>query len=77
MCYARFRFLWLRRFYAFGVFEFNFVEGFAVLWLRRFYAFGVSEFQWLRRLTLRCFNGFAVSGFMFNVQRFDDLASLS
>ncbi|MBR3798227.1 MAG: hypothetical protein IKK36_04855 [Bacteroidales bacterium] len=30
---------------------FNFVEGFAVL---------ATLFEWLRRFSLRCFNGFAV-----------------
>jgi hypothetical protein len=42
------------------------------LWLRRFCGFAVSMPS-----AFLSFYGFAVSGFMFNVQRFDDLASLS
>ena len=43
-------FEWLRRL---NVYEFNFVEGFAVLWLRRL---KVSGFLWLRRLKVSEFD---------------------
>ena len=55
--------------------------GFAVsvaspfLWLRRFCGCAVSRFafQWLRRFSLRCLNGCAVSGFLC-LRRFNGFA---